>query len=214
MLVPCLTNPACRGFQYVRMPGQAETMNLQGAKSVTSTAPGSCVASRCANDTCYPAALASAYMMLTDLAVVKQHMGLLQQAGKCIPERLHCVVWVLTEVWETHKPQRGAYGMAAQQVLCLHYARKSAAVRGKGSVRPKRLTLKCWAARSKQQQQVRGTGPLATRTVPQGSSHRRAEAVALRVCTMGTCCLGTWAGPQKCHLALAALRMTHTSISS
>ena len=57
--------------------------------------------------------------MLAHLAVVKQRMGLLQQAGECSPERLHCIVWVLTEVWEAHKPQRGALGVAAQQVLCL-----------------------------------------------------------------------------------------------
>ena len=50
--------------------------------------------------------------------------------------------------------------------------------------------------------------------MPQGSSHQRPEAVILRVCEVCTCCLGTWAGPQKCHLALAALRMTHTSTCS
>ena len=32
-VLPCLTDPACGGFQYVRMLGQAETVNLQGAKA-------------------------------------------------------------------------------------------------------------------------------------------------------------------------------------
>ena len=50
--------------------------------------------------------------------------------------------------------------------------------------------------------------------MPQGSSYQRPEAVTLRVYVLCTCCLGTWAGPQKCHLALAALRMTHTSVCS
>ena len=32
-MLPCLTYPACGGFEYVRMLGQAETMNLQGDKA-------------------------------------------------------------------------------------------------------------------------------------------------------------------------------------
>ena len=80
IILPCLTNPACGGFQYVRMLGQAEAVNLQGAKGGQgrcSAALGSCATSRYANHMCYSAAVAFTYMMLTNLAVVKQHMGLL-----------------------------------------------------------------------------------------------------------------------------------------